>query len=1134
LDSSYCPTIWAGSQYGGLYYFLGDIWLKSDKLTNVSINDIKADPDSGIWIAQSGTQGTSGGASNIAGGVNYLSAGFSDIGMDFYSVQGTTTLGFLLSRNARSLYIDQNYTQKKGLLPRVWVAQGAYITSSETKRGGLSIGLNQYSPYFTTYSGGYATSSSDAPISEAVGGNGEEVWIAARNNNVSGNGVTQLLRYNPTGAYIGAYTSANVPVLPAGFRAQAIYFDKSGNRWVGLQSGGLAIKTAKEWKSMNNASLLPAGTQINFNAITSDEYDNVYIGTSNGLLQYKSKDYYPASSPENPDSYIRYTTADTLPSNNITGLAYDKHRGKLIIASDAGVTFMNTREDHIKGVVLDVYAGLDDTLRTYTGLQKKPLRGGGLLIARLLRNNEEQDFVLPDENGVFEFKYANDYDLYTVEIKYVEDGKTILYKYDNIRNHTLMQPILIPVSLVKEIKAFKPKMEQRCFPLGIYFKLNIPNAFCTNLVGSGTDFNTDSYDLAYSYLYQPQGVTSDHTKRVENLADYYTSLATVYSLGGNYTEILGKAVENLFDATQAIFDLNSVLKAKPITSLNKSWLKDGKIKEAFAERMKALRDVLSFGLNKGASLLNASEDTKKIILTITTITKEISDVLLEGIKNGVDQGVMKALYDNLKKVAALATAVSLYKNYYAQDRHANLISTASAAAYAKKSEATFEEVYNSLYNLNLTTSLQKNASDTLKLYKSKLDALKDIATLAEIAANAATAAQALAIIPGGQPAATIAAGIARGAKATKVAALAVAAGDGAYGATLIARMSDRVLAKAGLARPLIQQDKITSVSLSYPDSLVARKNRYNQRLTEMQAIYTSPTYDSLVYLNKLIQLNLEDSLYNDALNSTLNTLMATLESANANIPGFSTRLNFITDSFVTQQSALRDGLFFNNLAFVLATDKTAYAPGLDSLGKEIKLANDSAVNGLISLFNSINAANIPAQAYLAVERYVLNHTHAPNSAGSVVYYFKNYGGETQNNVSFKIAGISGGYRITGADSVNVGSLAPGQTKQVTFNFLSPAYDSLGHYEIKVYAANGSFSNVTGALYVDDPTKFYSVQDGNWNDPDTWNRNAVPGAANKVYVSHLVTVNTDATVKELTVNYPGDVKVNTGNRLNITK
>ena len=67
-------VIWAGTQYQGLYRYdrQTELWSKSGQLTNVFINQIQSDKDGGIWVAQSGTSGQSGGGSNLTGGINYF------------------------------------------------------------------------------------------------------------------------------------------------------------------------------------------------------------------------------------------------------------------------------------------------------------------------------------------------------------------------------------------------------------------------------------------------------------------------------------------------------------------------------------------------------------------------------------------------------------------------------------------------------------------------------------------------------------------------------------------------------------------------------------------------------------------------------------------------------------------------------------------------------------------------------------------------------------------------------------------------------------------------------------------------------------------------------------------------------
>ena len=187
----------------------------------------------------------------------------------------------------------------------------------------------------------------------------------------------------------------------------------------------------------------------------------------------------------------------------------------------------------------------------------------------------------------------------------------------------------------------------------------------------------------------------------------------------------------------------------------------------------------------------------------------------------------------------------------------------------------------------------------------------------------------------------------------------------------------------------------------------------------------------------------------------------------------------------------------------------------------------------MSLVNDINNNGVGATASLVQESYRINFSRVPGASGTASYTFKNYGAQPQNNVSFKIIiDPEAGYTINGADSVNVGTINPGQNKQVSFLFTSPMNDSVGHYQIDVKAANGNYKDVWDLLYAVDPLKYYSVKDGNWNDPATWSSNAVPASVNNVYISHKVTVTVDASCKNATVAYPGNVIVNAGNKINV--
>ena len=354
--------IWAGTQYQGLYRYdtSTKVWSKSNQLTNVFINQIQADEKGGIWVAQSGTSGVTGGGSNTAGGVNYF-PDRTDAGMQFFS-----TNNFLSSRNVRSVYLDTLNSPPDGYR-RLWTAQATFITSGSTSAGGATRYQETSTGNMQKVFGGlqiFPTTnfvSAGTPSCYGVCGNKEEVYVAAETNYTIATGsTTQILKYDATsGFFKGGYdqngefdktrlyynnqarkyiNSDNAGVLPAGFRTSAMYADKEGRVWIGLRNGGVVVKTGNTLKKVNMPSIFIPGTTINFNAITSDEYGYVYIGTSNGLVVFDN-----GADVTDVSSYKLLTTTDSLPSNNITGVAYDKGGGRMIITSDAGVTFWNIK-----------------------------------------------------------------------------------------------------------------------------------------------------------------------------------------------------------------------------------------------------------------------------------------------------------------------------------------------------------------------------------------------------------------------------------------------------------------------------------------------------------------------------------------------------------------------------------------------------------------------------------------------------------------------------------------------------------------------------------------------------------------------------------------------------------------------
>ena len=318
-------VVWAGTNYNGLYTWDGTDWTKRAEIANVRINDIKADKAGGIWIAQSGTQAS--GSAATAGGVNYFPS--TTATPSFYTVSTQVNVP---SRNARCIFVDTSRTND-GPNPKVWVATMNYILNGNSASGMLGQGLYSASRYFRAVNEGLNVASNTAGTL-TVGGNRNEIWTFAQANN----GVNQILVYNAgTNALIATYDHTNTPAIPSGFVARAIYFDVKKRGWIGLANGGVLVFDEKrQWHQVNFPSVFPAGTQVNFNAITGDLYGDVYIGTTAGLV------FFDHGIGENErltqqQNYKLYTTANGLPSNQVNAIAYDTLRFRVWVATNQGI-----------------------------------------------------------------------------------------------------------------------------------------------------------------------------------------------------------------------------------------------------------------------------------------------------------------------------------------------------------------------------------------------------------------------------------------------------------------------------------------------------------------------------------------------------------------------------------------------------------------------------------------------------------------------------------------------------------------------------------------------------------------------------------------------------------------------------
>jgi hypothetical protein len=319
-------NIWAGTNRMGLYRFNKTAWaISGGALDGYRINGMTNDKNGGIWIAQQGT--LAGGAYASGGGVHYYPDGSSFTGRRYFSDNATNGLP---SRSGRSVFVDTSFVSTE---PRVWIATMNQLDPPDDvpKRGGIGLGLSSATPYFSSVTAGLDASVVNGGT-YTIGGNKNEIFVFSESNF----GGPQIIVYNAaTGAHTGSFTSSNSGgALPAGFFARAIYGDVAGNKWVGLQSGGVAFaSTGNSWTSVNYPSLFPAGSAVNNNACTGDRYGNVFIGTTAGLVMFNG------TNVNDVNNFRLFTTTDGLPSNNVTALAIDSVLGKVVIGTDNGIAY---------------------------------------------------------------------------------------------------------------------------------------------------------------------------------------------------------------------------------------------------------------------------------------------------------------------------------------------------------------------------------------------------------------------------------------------------------------------------------------------------------------------------------------------------------------------------------------------------------------------------------------------------------------------------------------------------------------------------------------------------------------------------------------------------------------------------
>lgn len=195
--------------------------------------------------------------------------------------------------------------------------------------GKPAVGLNNTNPAFGPINAGIEITNRTNGVT-AIGGNKDIVWtFSADNYNKN-----QILSYDAaTAVLLETYDNSTHPTIPANINVTAIYTDKFKNTWFGLNTNALLVVNArKTWRYLTFPSILPAGSRTNANAITGTKAGEIYIGTTAGLVFYS-----PDGKVDDVSQYRIYGKPNGLPSNNITGIAYDQNRFKVWVSTDQGI-----------------------------------------------------------------------------------------------------------------------------------------------------------------------------------------------------------------------------------------------------------------------------------------------------------------------------------------------------------------------------------------------------------------------------------------------------------------------------------------------------------------------------------------------------------------------------------------------------------------------------------------------------------------------------------------------------------------------------------------------------------------------------------------------------------------------------
>ncbi|MES2774935.1 MAG: hypothetical protein V4722_12160 [Bacteroidota bacterium] len=1176
--------VWAGTSGGGLYRFNqlnnsclnGNTWEKFKPTSGISTDsntyrDLQSSNilgDTSLWAASIGHTLPY----NYTGGVDHI-LGFNNPVVHFGSVNGGPVNGGLSSRNCNSIALGKS----KKLYAALGFSQqpnGITMLDSTLDGGTFVYDLVTNPPSFTALP--LNMSVIDNRFS-AAGTRKNEIWFGYDN---IANGVTanRILKWNDaTGTYAGFVDANNSPIpFGPGLEVRAIFTDSSGRTFVGLNSGnGIAMldsnttDTTPEWFLANAAnSPLPAGATVNFNSITQ-VIDEIWIGTTAGLMVYNGYGSFTECA-----SWKLYTTANNLPSNNVTDIAIDTTNFNIWLTTDEGICRL-VFEKRIIGTVVNVNAGRYDAL--LPTLNKTPLKNVEIKLIQASGSHTGVvvQSIMTTATGNFEFTDLNPLITYKMEVRYTGKNYQYYYQYKNLKYNSAMGLVLIPDSLNTELDTLKFRLEKHKFEFELYTH-KFDNIFVIDdFLRTAEGYTLDNYKLPFEYINNNLQIT-DIEKRIDNIANYYLDLSVIYNMGIKSSDYKLKQLESFVDAIEALKGMAEAFEtALKIVSPGKYiydlFAPKAETKFSFIEEIKkkvldALTDDLKNAITEKLEKVKFDDpavtaDFQKTLKEFKVFLGKAIDVfaVIDGGVDGLKDNVMEAL-----KKGFLMYLTRLDYTDYCRELHKDLIPKLAQYSTQLISSNTYAQNYDLVQSLTISVpqrSLNKQLIDSCSIIDANIASLKESSETVETILSCSNAVAELSpivfgiiggavsggagIIPGvgiGLKVARVIRGleiIAHGFKVYDLFKSTFVAHDGRAIARKISRYVAPTSGFSSLPlqpeqqQPEQEQQVFTFTSL---DSLVSKKNKYNQKVTELNAI-TSVVYDSATYYSKFKEFANADSAFRIELNIAGNAIWPKAANAIKLISEFENKLTNTFENLVNQQTRNRISVNMLQMAYQLNPYDDTVKQRFDTIRTQVINFNNSSVAALQELVDLINANNIQAPAYLVQTNYQLQFKNQPDSNGTVTYTLKNIGNVAQINVTAQITQPTGGFNITSTPFINAGTIAPGESKQIVYNFKAPHSDTTGNYDIIIHADNGSYNNIAGAFITATlvPAEVTTIANGLWSNPETWSSHRVPDAGSEVTVKHQVDVDiTTAECKSIKAIAPGLLKVKAGMKLSVMK